>query len=61
MSASNYNDLIKHFGHDIHCVTYGDIDSENHDAGFAKMTKPQNVAIECETCNEVLLDFDNKE
>ena len=55
----SYNDLIKHFGHDIHCVAYGAIEDEYEN--FAKMTKPQNVALECKTCNEVLLNFDNKE
>ena len=49
MGAHNFNDLVSHVGHDIVCVTYN---SEN---------KPVNVAIECEECNEVLLDFDIEE
>lgn len=45
MTATCYEDLISHVGHNIECVVYGD--------------PPVNVAIECETCNIVLLDFDN--
>ena len=44
MGAWNFNDLIKHVGHKIVCVSYG--------------KPPQNVAIECEDCDEVLLDYD---
>jgi hypothetical protein len=43
MSASNYNELAAHHGHDIQVVIYG---------GDA------NAAMECETCHMVLLDFD---
>lgn len=43
MGAYSYHALIEHVGHKIVCVTYGNND---------------NVAIECETCCEVLLDFD---
>ena len=46
MSANSFKELKRHIGHKIVCVTYG---------------KPaQNVAVECETCNEVLLDFDRE-
>jgi len=44
LSTFCYEDLILHVGHKIVITTYEDI----------------NVAIECETCNEVLLDFDKK-
>jgi predicted RNA-binding Zn-ribbon protein involved in translation (DUF1610 family) len=37
-----YKDVMRHFGHDIVVTNYHN----------------ENVAIECETCNEVLLDFD---
>ena len=47
MAAHSYNDLVTHVGHKIVCVTYGD--------------PAENVAIECETCNEVLMDFDREE
>lgn len=46
MSANNYKELIDHVGHKIVCVTYGEND---------------NVAIECETCNYVLIDYDKED
>lgn len=46
MSANNYQELMRHVGHDIETITYG-----NHD----------NVAIECNTCYEVLMDYDKDE
>ena len=46
MSAFNYDELKRHVGHTITCVTYGE---------------GQNVAIECEDCNEILLDYDKDE
>lgn len=39
---NGFADLKGHVGHDIACVSYGDA----------------NVAVECETCGEVLIDFD---
>ena len=50
MSVSNYDELRQHIGHRIVCASYGD---NGEDDGV-----PENVAIECETCGEVLLDFD---
>lgn len=50
MAVSIYDELREHIGHKIVCVCYGKDGEE-----------PQNVAIECETCNEVLLDFDKVE
>ena len=49
MSAFNYNELKRHIGHKIACVYYGNRNS------------PANVAIECEDCEEILLDFDKPE
>lgn len=46
MSVQNYNELSDHYGHNLTVAIYGD---------------QTNVAIECENCNEVLLDFDNDE
>lgn len=46
MSAYSYKELKEHVGHNIVCVQYGNGD---------------NVAIECETCNEVLIDYDKEE
>ena len=50
MSARDFDDLKRHIGHKIVCVGYG-----------FKGQKPfVNVAVECKTCNEVLLDFDKE-
>lgn len=49
MAVANYNELKVHRGHKIVCVGYGDIE------------QPANIAIECETCGEVLLDYDESE
>ena len=49
MSVSNYNELKSHLKHKIKLVYYGDEQD------------PANVAIECHTCNVVLLDFDKEE
>lgn len=46
MAADNYEELMRHVGHDIEAVTYGQTD---------------NVAIECNTCYEVLLDYDKED
>jgi hypothetical protein len=42
MSASCYQDLLRHVGHNVEVVEY---------AGL-------NVAVECTECNEILMDFD---
>ena len=44
-----FNDLKRHIGHEIHVVSYGE------------GKRIYNVAIECETCDEILLDFDRPE
>ena len=44
MSAQNYADLVAHEGHDLAVYRY----------------YSENVAIECNDCHEVLLDFDNE-
>ena len=49
MSAINFRDLSAHVGHKIVCVGYKPKET----------TQFMNVALECETCNEVLLDFEN--
>ena len=38
--------LLAHTGHDVKVVTYGDPDD------------PVDVALECDDCNQVLLDAD---
>jgi len=47
----DYKKIREHIGHEIVCVGY---------AGKAdlKTGNWQNVAIECETCNEVLISYD---
>lgn len=47
MGVYDFKSLNYHAGHDIVVVRYGD----------NEMTF--NVAVECNDCNEVLLDYDN--
>lgn len=47
MACHEYDDLKHHVGHDIECVFYGDVNN------------PVNCSVECVTCYEVLMDFDN--
>jgi len=49
MAATDFNDLIRHEDHEITIATYYDFDLNT-----------VNVAIECEDCHEVLLDFDKE-
>lgn len=42
----NYHNLSRHIGHTIGLATYG------------PETIPVNIAIECETCHEVIVDRD---
>jgi acetyl-CoA carboxylase beta subunit len=53
MGAHSYHDLLRHVGHRIVCVSYG---RSTTDPGPNDL--PDNVAIECETCYEILVDFD---
>lgn len=43
MAVDNYADMLRHAGHDVTVVTYA---------------QGENVAVECETCGEVLVDYD---
>lgn len=47
MAVSNFSELVAHKGHDVTVITYGK-DDDN----------VWNVAIECEKCGTVLLDYD---
>ena len=47
MGVTSFEELMNHLGHDIEIVMYGN--------------PPINVAIECLTCNEVLIDFDKED
>lgn len=49
----NYKELKKHIGHEITCVGYAQNDR-------IKKRNFQNIALECEDCNEVLISFDKK-
>ena len=42
-----FKELLNHVGHHIECVTYG-----NEETGVV------NIAIECQTCHEILFDID---
>ncbi len=50
MSATNFEQLKAHIGHKIVCVGYRKESKEENPI--------ENVAVECEDCMEVLLDFD---
>ncbi len=50
MGVSTYGELREHIGHNIVCVAYG---NQGED--------PLNVAIECEDCGLVILDFNKPE
>jgi hypothetical protein len=47
MGCHSFEDLKRHTGHKVVVACYGDKDN------------PHNVAVECETCYEILMDFDN--
>lgn len=49
MAAYNFESLREHVGHAIACVRYAVKD--------CTADAPDNVAVECETCGVVLLDF----
>ena len=50
MGVSSFNDLVKHIGHEVEIVSYGD------------QNDPVNVAIECVyPCSEILISFDKEE
>ena len=44
-----YEELLRHFGHRLTIVTYG-----------LRGELPYAAALECETCNEVLLDAEKE-
>lgn len=46
---NGYRELLPHVRHEVVVVAYGHPDD----------TEPDNVAIECETCGSVLIDFDH--
>jgi len=54
MGAHSFDDLLHHVGHKIVCVTY------EAKAGFGSVDEGDiwNVAVECEDCNTVLMDYE---
>lgn len=56
MGSESYDELKQHIGHKIVCVAYGNPPWKFDD----KERIIENVAIECETCNEVLFDYDKE-
>lgn len=52
-----YNELRGHIGHQVFVMRYGGFDGFDDD--FEPAEFPHNVAIECHTCNEILLDADH--
>ena len=47
LKKNNYKELLNHIGHEIECVCYGNSE------------EPENVAIECNTCHVVLMDYNH--
>ncbi len=48
MAVSNFKELKQHIGHEVEVVSYNN-----------EYQAIENVAIECNDCSEVLLDYDN--
>jgi hypothetical protein len=63
----DYEELLKHVGHKIVCVAYG-MPSKLDRRTYLRKTVirkktveeqlPANVAVECDTCHVVIMDFD---
>ena len=49
MSANNFDELYRHYGHQVVVAHYTDQEG-----------KVLNVAVECEECYEVLMDYDKE-
>lgn len=54
MAVHTFEDLRNHVGHDVHVSRYIGFEEDGTEIEM-------NVAIECETCYEVLIDFDRRE
>ena len=57
MSVNNFEELRIHVGHKIVCVHYGNPPHYFDD----KQSITENVAIEVETCNQLIMDLDKEE
>lgn len=65
MGINSYEELLKHVGHKVVVVCYG-LPTKSDKRTLRKSIRrtkdePANVSVECETCHEVLLDFDKPE
>jgi len=49
MSANNFDELYRHYGHQVVVARYTDEEG-----------KVIGVAVECEECYEVLIDYDKE-
>ena len=49
MSATNFDELYKHYGHDVVVARY-----------TTKVGEVENVGIECNDCWEILIDYDKE-
>ncbi len=54
MAVHTFDDLLAHAGHDVRVSRYVGFEEDGTQVDM-------NVAIECETCYTVLLDFDRQE
>ena len=66
MGVHSYEELLKHIGHKIVVVCYGLPTKPDQRTYLRKAIRktqdqPANVSVECETCHEVLLEFDRPE
>ena len=50
--GGGYEDLGQHIGHEFECVSYG-----TKQGGI--QGELVNISLECMTCNEVVIDFNN--
>lgn len=57
LTPDGFWDLREHIGHKIECVCYGAVDVEVEGGVIGK--DPVNIALECEDCGCVLVDFDH--
>ena len=57
MAVHSYDDLKPHIGHKIVCVCYGDMSKSGNNI----CVDPDNIAIECEDCSMVLVDYERGE
>lgn len=62
MGVRSFLDLMRHHGHKIACVMYGKMEGpEGSTPARVRAEGAENVALECEDCHEVLLDFNRDE